>query len=85
VIIPEAVVLIPLSLKLRGDGEGLGLAAAGLGAGEAVAVAGDEPHADAIAASVASAIHLFNPESPTQECSKRYPSRLLEGHQALMP
>jgi hypothetical protein len=85
VIIPEAVVLIPLSLKLREDGEGLGLAAAGLGAGEAVAVAGDEPHADAIAASVASAIHLFNPESPTQECSRRYPSRLLEGHQALMP
>src|SRR5438309_11304577 len=82
VIVPDAVVLIPLSLKLRGEGGGLGLGTAALGDGEAVEVAGDEPQADPIAASVTTAINCFKPKNPGQDRSRRYPSRLLEEHRA---
>jgi hypothetical protein len=67
-----------LKVSPLGDVEGLGLGAAGLGEGDAAAVGGDEPHAAAIAAIVTSAINLFNPESPIQDCSRRYPCRLLD-------
>jgi len=81
VIVPDAGVLIPFSLKVNpvgdGDGYGLGLAA-GLGEGEVVAVLPVEPQAVPIAATVTSAINLFNLDSPTQDRSRRYPCRLLE-------
>ncbi len=83
--VPEAPLLIPLSLKLNplgvGDGVGLGLAT-GLGdGGEPVPPV--LPHAEAIAATAAIANHLFKALGSPQVCSWRYPSRLLDGPRAL--
>lgn len=88
VIVPAAVVLIPLSLKLKpvgvGDGVGLGLAA-GAGEGDEEAVLPVPPQADATRASAAIATHLFKFAESPQICSWRYPSRLLDRPRPLAP
>src|SRR4029077_11680908 len=84
-IVPEAPVLIPLSLKLNplgvGDGVGLGLATRLGDGGDPVPP--ELPHAEAIAATAAIANHLFKAVGSPQVCSRRYPSRLLEAPRPL--
>ena len=82
-IVPEAVLLTPLSLKWSaagdGDGDGVGLDATGLGEGETVAVLFEPPQAAALNDSATSATHLFKPAILDQFRSWRYPLRLLDG------
>src|SRR5258708_32467684 len=81
-MVPDAVVLIPLSLNWRPAGEGvgvgLGVAAAALGEGDADPVPPEPPHAQAIVARASIAINLFMPALSGQLCSKRYQCRLLD-------
>ncbi len=87
VIVPEAVVLIPLILKWRaageGDGDGVGLDATGLGEDDTVAVLLEPPQAAALNDSAISATHLFKPAIHDQFRPWRYPFRLLDGYRAL--
>src|SRR5467141_4041705 len=88
VIVPAAVVLIPLSLKLKpvgvGDGVGLGLAA-GAAEGDEEAVVPVPPQAAATTATTAIATHVFKFVESPQICSWRYPSRLLDRPRPLTP